>query len=121
MVEDRDVEDDTLARGCVADPLDPDVVEGLGHVPSLASDDRAAAAVASPDMQAILFDWDGTLVDSLGAFHHANAAVMASFGLPFDEALYRRNYVPDWRQMYLRLGVPGDRLDEANELWHATL
>ena len=71
-------------------------------------------------MQAILFDWDGTLVDSLGAFHRANASVMASFGLPFDEVLYRRHYVPDWRLMYLRLGVPGDRLDEANELWHAT-
>lgn len=71
-------------------------------------------------MQAILFDWDGTLVDSLGAFHRANATVMASFGLPFDEVVYRQNYVPDWRLMYLRLGVPGDRLDEANELWHAT-
>jgi HAD superfamily hydrolase (TIGR01549 family) len=71
-------------------------------------------------MQAILFDWDGTLVDSLGDFHRANAAVMASFGLPFDETVYRRHYVPDWRLMYLRLGVPGDRLDEANELWHAT-
>jgi phosphoglycolate phosphatase-like HAD superfamily hydrolase len=70
-------------------------------------------------MQAILFDWDGTLVDSLGAFHAANAKVMASFGLPFDEVIYRRRYVPDWRLMYLRLGVPGDRLDEANELWHA--
>ena len=71
-------------------------------------------------MQAILFDWDGTLVDSLGAFHRANATVMATFDLPFDEVVYRRNYVPDWRLMYLRLGVPGDRLDEANELWHAT-
>jgi phosphoglycolate phosphatase len=71
-------------------------------------------------MQAIFFDWDGTLVDSLGAFHRANATVMESFGLPFDEVLYRRNYVPDWRLMYQRLGVPDDRLDEANDLWHAT-
>ena len=71
-------------------------------------------------MRAILFDWDGTLVDSLGAFQHANAAVMAAFGLPWDEAIYRRHYVPDWRLMYLNLGVPPDRLDEANELWHTT-
>ena len=71
-------------------------------------------------MEAILFDWDGTLVDSLGAFHRANARVMEAFGLPFDEVVYRRHYVPDWRLMYLRLGVPGDRLDEANEMWHAT-
>jgi phosphoglycolate phosphatase-like HAD superfamily hydrolase len=71
-------------------------------------------------MEAILFDWDGTLVDSLGAFHRANATVMAAFGLQFDEATYRRNYVPDWRQMYLRLGIPEDRLAEANDLWETT-
>ena len=120
LIEDRDVEVDALARGGVADSLDASVVGGLGHDPSLASDELRATAVASPDMQAILFDWDGTLVDSLGAFHRANATVMASFGLPFDEVVYRRNYAPDWRLMYLKLGVPGDRLDEANELWHAT-
>ena len=31
LVEDRDVEVDALARGGVADPLDPSVVGGLGH------------------------------------------------------------------------------------------
>jgi phosphoglycolate phosphatase len=71
-------------------------------------------------MEAILFDWDGTLVDSLGAFHRANARVMDAFGLPFDEVVYRRHYVPDWRLMYLRLGIPEDRIDEANEMWHET-
>lgn len=71
-------------------------------------------------MEAILFDWDGTLVDSLGAFHRANAAVMEAFGLPFDVQRYRLHYTPDWREMYRRLGVPLDRLDEANVLWEAT-
>ncbi len=71
-------------------------------------------------MEAILFDWDGTLVDSLGAFHRANATVMESFGLPFDVVRYRQHYAPDWREMYSRLGVPRNRLDEANTLWWAT-
>lgn len=71
-------------------------------------------------MEAVLFDWDGTLVDSLGAFHVANAAVMEAFGLPFDVVRYRQHYVPDWREMYRRLGVPHDRLDEANALWERT-
>ena len=71
-------------------------------------------------MEAILFDWDGTLVDSLGAFHRANAIVMESFGLAFDIQAYRRNYTPDWREMYRRLGIPTDRLDEANSRWEAT-
>jgi phosphoglycolate phosphatase-like HAD superfamily hydrolase len=71
-------------------------------------------------VEAILFDWDGTLVDSLGAFHRANATVMESFGLAFDIEAYRRHYTPDWREMYRRLGIPHDRLDEANGLWETT-
>src|SRR5580765_2543607 len=102
------------------------IVSGTGRSLTSVADATGLAssdpdrAVASADMRAILFDWDGTLVDSLGAFQHANAAVMAAFGLPWDEAIYRRHYVPDWRLMYLNLGVPPDRLDEANELWHTT-
>lgn len=69
--------------------------------------------------KAILFDWDGTLVDSLRAFYRANRTVMERFGLPFDEAAYRRHYAPDWRVLYRRLGVPDERLDEAAELWQA--
>jgi HAD superfamily hydrolase (TIGR01509 family) len=70
-------------------------------------------------MDAILFDWDGTLVDSLGPLYRANLAVMRAFGLPYDEATYRATYQPDWRRMYGRLGIADARLDEANELWHA--
>ena len=71
-------------------------------------------------MQAILFDWDGTLVDSLGTLYDANAAVMQAFGVPFDPDLYRTHYAPDWRLMYRRLGIAAERLDEANELWLAS-
>jgi HAD superfamily hydrolase (TIGR01549 family) len=46
---------------------------------------------------------------------------MAALGLPFDRAIYRRHFAPDWRVMYERLGVPPDRLDEANARWWAAL
>ena len=72
-------------------------------------------------MDAILFDWDGTLADTLGSIYRANVAVMAALGLPFDLESYRRHFAPDWRVMYERLGVPADRLDEANERWWAAL
>jgi phosphoglycolate phosphatase len=68
-------------------------------------------------MDAILFDWDGTLADSLASLYDANVAVMEALELPFDEAIYRRSFAPDWRLMYRRLGVPEDRLDEANDVW----
>ena len=70
-------------------------------------------------MEAILFDWDGTLVDSLGRLYRANLAVLTAFSLPYDEATYRATYQPDWRPMYRRLGVPADRLEEANDRWRA--
>ena len=68
-------------------------------------------------MEAVVFDWDGTLVDSLAAVYRANEAVFAAIGVPFDRALYRLYHAPDWRLMYRRLGVPDERLDEANEHW----
>ena len=70
-------------------------------------------------MDTILFDWDGTLADTLPALYAANVAVMRTFDLPFDEELYRRHFSPDWRVMYERLGVPPERLDEANGRWIA--
>lgn len=72
-------------------------------------------------MEAILFDWDGTLADSLESIYQANVAVMAALGLPFDRDRYRRHFAPDWRVMYARLGVPPDRLEEANARWWAAL
>jgi phosphoglycolate phosphatase len=68
-------------------------------------------------VRAFVFDWDGTLVDTLGALYRANRAVLGELGLPFDESLYRRHYSPDWRLMYGRLGVPIDRLEQAGERW----
>ena len=68
-------------------------------------------------MDAIVFDWDGTLIDSLPAIFDANLQVLAEHDLPFDDARYRAAYVPDWRLMYQRLGVPDDRLEAAGERW----
>lgn len=68
-------------------------------------------------MEAICFDWDGTLVDSLDTFFRANAAVMAELGLPFDVSAYRRHYAPDWRLLYQRLGVVEADLDDAHRRW----
>lgn len=70
-------------------------------------------------MDAVCFDWDGTLFDSIGALYRANVAVMAALDLPFDEPAYRAQFDPDWRLMYRKLGVPEARLEEANARWHA--
>lgn len=66
---------------------------------------------------AIVFDWDGTLIDSLDAVMAANVQVLAECGVEFDMARYRATYAPDWRLMYQRLGVPEDRLSFAGRRW----
>lgn len=68
-------------------------------------------------MDAIVFDWDGTLIDTLPAIYEANRLVLAEYGLPFDPDLYRAAYVPDWRLMYQRLGVPDEELDSIGLRW----
>ena len=66
---------------------------------------------------AIVFDWDGTLVDTLAAVLAANVVVLGECGIEFDMARYREAYTPDWRLMYQRLGVPADRLAFAGRRW----
>jgi phosphoglycolate phosphatase len=68
-------------------------------------------------MEAIVFDWDGTLIDTLPAIYEANRLVLAEHGLPFDPDRYRAAYVPDWRLMYQRLGVPDDKLESVGVRW----
>ncbi len=68
-------------------------------------------------MDAIVFDWDGTLCDSLPAIYEANRRVLDELGVPFDDARYRAAYVPDWRLMYQRLGVPDEALEASGRRW----
>lgn len=70
-------------------------------------------------MNAMVFDWDGTLVDTLPAITRANAEVLASYGVAYDDAAYRVAYSPDWRSMYRRLGVPNHQIEEAGLQWLA--
>ena len=68
-------------------------------------------------MDAIVFDWDGTLIDSLAGIFDANLQVLTEYGVPFDAERYRAAYTPDWRVMYQRLGLPDDALEAAGMRW----
>lgn len=70
-------------------------------------------------MDAIVFDWDGTLVDSLPAIYEANLRVLEEYGVAFDEERYRAAYLPDWRVMYQRLGLAEEHVEAAGERWLA--
>jgi HAD superfamily hydrolase (TIGR01509 family) len=65
----------------------------------------------------ILFDWDGTLVDSAQLSYDAFKRSMHGLGImvPFD--LYERIYAPNWYFMYEALGLPKEKWLEADNLW----
>lgn len=68
-------------------------------------------------LRAVVFDWDGTLVDSAAVSYRCYASLFESFGLPFDRDAFARTYSPDWTRTYEALGLPRSRWDEADRLW----
>lgn len=67
--------------------------------------------------RAVLFDLDGTLLDSFRSHYRVYRAVFADLMMPFDEGAYLRHYSPNWYLFYERLGVPKERWGEADRLW----
>ena len=65
----------------------------------------------------ILFDWDGTIVDSAQAGLTAYEKSFAELGIPFDYETYCRVYSPNWLSVYESLGLPKERWQQADELW----
>ena len=66
---------------------------------------------------AAVFDWDGTIVDTLPWIYRANVVVLGELGIPLSRAWFRERYTPDWRSSYRELGVPEDRWDAVAARW----
>lgn len=67
----------------------------------------------------VVFDWDGTLLDSFEATRAASLSVFRHFGIVLDDEEYRRTYSPDWHRTYRELGIPEARWGEAGGIWNA--
>jgi HAD superfamily hydrolase (TIGR01509 family) len=68
-------------------------------------------------LRAVLYDWDGTLVDSAEKSYRCYVRVFSTFGIAFDHASYEKTYTPDWYRTYEAVGLPRDRWPEADALW----
>jgi HAD superfamily hydrolase (TIGR01509 family) len=68
-------------------------------------------------LRAILFDWDGTLVDSAELSYRCYVTAFAPFGIAFSHEDYARTYSPDWHKTYAMMGIPRERYDEADRAW----
>ncbi|HET6668780.1 MAG TPA: HAD-IA family hydrolase [Pyrinomonadaceae bacterium] len=68
-------------------------------------------------ISAILFDWDGTVVDSAQLGLNAYEKAFAELGVPFDHETYQAVYSPNWLSVYEGLGLPKEQWQRADELW----
>src|SRR5271169_3159126 len=68
---------------------------------------------------AVLFDWDGTLLDSYHADSQAYLALFHELGLPWGLRELEEHYSPDWYTVYTKAGIPKERWDEADSIWRA--
>ena len=66
---------------------------------------------------AALFDWDGTLADTLPLIYRANVVALGELGITLTRAWFRERYTPDWRSSYRALGVPEDAWAQLGRRW----
>ena len=67
--------------------------------------------------RAVLFDWDGTLVDSAERTFGCYVRVFAAYGIAYDHAAFERTYSPDWYHTYEQVGLPRGHWPEADARW----
>jgi len=70
-----------------------------------------------PALAAVLWDWDGTLVDSAEASYRCYVRLFDSYGIGFDRELFARTYSPNWHRTYEAVGLAPDRWPEADQRW----
>jgi HAD superfamily hydrolase (TIGR01509 family) len=71
----------------------------------------------SAPVRAVLFDWDGTLLDSYHADTQAYLKMFQALGIPWGLQELARHYSPDWYRVYRAARLPRARWEEASRLW----
>ncbi len=65
----------------------------------------------------VLFDWDGTLLDSFEADANAYMLMFGALGMKWSIAELKRYYSPNWHRVYRAARVPRAKWEEADRLW----
>jgi len=65
----------------------------------------------------VLFDWDGTLIDSYHADSQAYLGMFEEFGLGWGLKELELHYSPDWYRVYRAAGIPKEHWQKADDLW----
>jgi pyrophosphatase PpaX len=70
-------------------------------------------------IRGVLFDWDGTLIDSYHADSSAYLGLFEQLEVPWGLAELNAHYSPDWYAVYRAAGIAKHRWDEADGIWRA--
>lgn len=68
-------------------------------------------------LEGVLFDWDGTLVDSYEADSAAYLAMFQEMGIPWGLDELARHYSPNWYRVYRAAKLPRARWEDADRAW----
>lgn len=69
------------------------------------------------DLRAVLFDLDGTLLDSYESHLEIYQSTLARFGVRLTAEEFRRHYAPNWNVFYERVGLAPEHWEAASVHW----
>jgi HAD superfamily hydrolase (TIGR01549 family) len=69
------------------------------------------------NISTLLFDLDGTLLDSFAAHYKAYEIMFPQFGIEVSRERFFEIYSPDWLHTYRMVGLPEAQWDEADRVW----
>ena len=70
-------------------------------------------------VEGVLFDWDGTLINSYQADTSAYLAMFKEMGIRWGVKEFEKHYSPNWYHVYRAAGLPRKSWEEADRLWRA--
>jgi pyrophosphatase PpaX len=68
-------------------------------------------------LQGVLFDWDGTLLNSYAADTAAYLAMFAEMQISWGVAELEQNYSPNWYHVYSAAKLPRAQWNAADQIW----
>ena len=69
------------------------------------------------DVKAVLFDLDGTLLDSFHLHYSAYEVMFGHFGIEMSRDIFLDTYSPNWYRTYEAFGLDEEHWETANTLW----
>jgi HAD superfamily hydrolase (TIGR01509 family) len=73
--------------------------------------------IAQFAIRAVLFDWDGTLLNSYQADLRAYLSMFHALGINWTERELAQHYSPNWLRVYRAAKLPRSKWIEADRLW----